>query len=136
MARHVAHSSAPLANHGQLLRETTLARDVSNPDLLRWNLCVVPGGRRMQARTDYQPCARCPEEAIVGLDSEWLCAICFDEALAAKREQVEAIILSFEEEFGVRHIPAVALGADLEVHFVPPVEVDEIRSPLLCGDDE
>lgn len=101
----------------------------------------------MQAGTNAQPCARCEEEAIVGLDSEWLCAGCFDAALAVKREQIEEIILrlqAFEEEYGV--------GSDyeppsFELRLLPhnptafgtmeilPI-VDEIESPLLCGGDE
>ncbi len=100
----------------------------------------------MQSRTNYQPCARCPEEAIVGLDSEWLCAGCFDAALAAKREEIEAIILSFEEP-GVSRLVRYADDSTMEIHLLPPApfgtmqifefpEVDEIESPLLCGSDD
>ena len=96
----------------------------------------------MQSRTNAQPCSRCPEEALVGLESEWLCAGCFDAALAVKREEIEEIILAFEKEFGVGfdrlYEPptfTVRLPARFGTMQIFPA-VDEIESPLLCGGDE
>lgn len=100
----------------------------------------------MQPRTNAQPCSRCPEEAIVGLETEWLCSECFNAALEVKREEIEAIILAFEEEFGVNFRPDYEpptftlrlpprLGARFGTMQIFPA-VDEIESPLLCGSDD
>ena len=96
----------------------------------------------MQSRTNTQPCSRCPEEALVGLESEWLCSECFNAALEVKREEIEEIILAFEQEFGVGfdrlYEPptfTVRLPARFGTMQIFPA-VDEIESPLLCGGEE
>lgn len=96
----------------------------------------------MQSRTNAQPCARCPEEALVGLETEWLCSECFNAALEVKREEIEAVILAFEEEFGVgfdRLYEPPTFNLRLPLRFGTTEiasAVDEIESPLLCGGDE